>query len=283
MPADDLNPRGTVPDNNATQRTEHLARLARGWDEAAEGYERYHVPRFAPWVATAVRAVAAPELPDGPVLVPCCGTFPELDDLLRHLPDRDITGIDLSAGMAARAHERTAPHPRVRVVQGDASTLDPHWSGTCAAVVSVFGLQQIPEPEHAIASWAAALRPGGRLSVIYWPEHTEADGPFARLADVLGHRAAPGRTSWEHQLVPALTVRDVVVERDEQVSHPMVHPDAATFFDACTRSGPLRPLATARGDTFVSQLRAEFLRRSPTGAWQHQPSARHIVAHRPHR
>jgi SAM-dependent methyltransferase len=264
------------------QRTEHLARLARGWDEAADGYERYYVPRFAPWVATAVRSVASPDLPDGPVLVPCCGTLPELDALVTHLPSRDIVGIDLSAGMVRRARERSAPHPRARAMQGDASTLDPQWLGNCAAVVSTFGLQQIPEPAQAIASWAAALRPGGRLSVIYWPEHAEVDGPFARIAEVLGSQVPSGDTSWEHRLVPSLTAQGVVVERDEHVPHPMVHPDAATFFDAHTRSGPLRPLATARGDAFISRLREDFLRRSPIGEWHHRPSARHIVAHQPH-
>jgi SAM-dependent methyltransferase len=263
-------------------RAEHLARLARGWDEAADGYERYYVPRFAPWVAAAVRSVAAPDLPDGPVLVPCCGTFPELDELVARLPGRDVTGIDLSAGMVARARERAAPHPRARAVRGDASALDPRWSGRCAAVVSVFGLQQMPEPETAVASWAAALRPGGRLSVIYWPAHTEADGPFARLTEVLGRPAPSGATTWEHRLVPLLTARGVVVERDEQVSHPMAHPDAATFFDAHVRCGPLRPLADARGEAFIDRLRADFLRRSPTGEWHHRPSARHIVARRPH-
>jgi SAM-dependent methyltransferase len=205
-----------------------------------------------------------------------------LDALVTHLPNRDMIGIDLSAGMLHRARERTAPHPRVRVVEGDASTLDPQWSGNCAVVVSVFGLQQMPEPGHTIASWAAALRPGGRLSVIYWPQHTEVDGPFACIAEVLGSHVSSADASWERRLVPSLIAQGVVVERDEQVSHPMVHPDAATFFDAHTCCGPLRPLVTARGNAFISQLREEFLRRAPVGEWHHRPSARHIVVHQPH-
>ncbi|MEV0718673.1 class I SAM-dependent methyltransferase [Asanoa sp. NPDC050611] len=257
-------------------RAEQLARLARGWDEAAEGYERYYVPRFAPWVAAAVRALPK-DLPDGPVLVPCCGTFPELDALVTQLPDRDLVGIDLSAGMVRLARERAEPFARVRVVEGDASTLDPR---SAAAVVSVFGLQQLPAPAEAIASWAAALLPGGRLSVVYWPARTEDDGPFARVAAVVGAHVGRGDGAWERELAPAVTAQGVAVESDEAVSHPMSHPDAATFFEAYTRSGPLRPLATARGDAFVTRLRAEFLRDSPPGEWHHRPTARHIVARR---
>jgi SAM-dependent methyltransferase len=256
-----------------------LARVARGWDEAADGYDAYFVPRFAPWVTQAVEAIAAP-VPEGPILVPCCGTFPELDSLILRFPDREIVGIDLSAGMVRRARERAARWPRVSVVEGDASTLDPFWSGRCGAVVSVFGLQQLPGPGRAIRSWVAALRPGGRLSVVFWPEATETEGPFALMAEVVRAHVPAGNGSWEHGLVAALVSQGATVERDERPSHPMSHPDAPTFFDAYTRSGPLRALALARGDAFVDQLRGEFLSRAPAGRWDHRPRARLVVAHR---
>jgi SAM-dependent methyltransferase len=182
--------------------------------------------------------------------------------------------------MVRRARERAARHPPARVVRGDASTLDDRWSGRFAALVSVFGLQQLPEPDHAIRSWVTALRPGGRLSVVFWPASTEADGPFALLADILRAHLPAGDDSWERRLAPAATAHGAVIERDETLSYPMVHPDPAAFFDAYTRSGPLRPLATARGDSFINQLRAEFLGRAPVGRWSHRPHARHIVAHR---
>ncbi|OLZ51268.1 methyltransferase type 11 [Amycolatopsis keratiniphila subsp. nogabecina] len=247
-------------------------RLARAWDEAADGYEAYYVPRFAPWVAEAVRALPS-DLPDGPVLVPCCGTFPELDVLTGHLPGRGIVGIDLSAGMAARARNRAAGNPLVRVVEGDASELD---AGSAAAIVSVFGLQQLPEPDAALRSWAEALRPGGVLSVVYWPRSTEPGGAFTVLSEVLREHVPAGDRSWEERLVPALA--GATLERDEPLSFPMAHPDADTFFTAHTRSGPMRPLADARGEEFTAVLREEFLRRAPEGEWRHRPSARHIVA-----
>lgn len=260
-----------------TEHAGYLARIARGWDEAVDGYEAYYVPRFAPWVATAVKALPR-ALPEGPVLVPCCGTFPELDVLTEHLPGREIIGVDLSSGMAARARRRAAGNPLVRVIEGDASTLDPSLSA--AAVVSVFGLQQLPEPDAAIRSWAGTLRPGGLLSVVYWPGSAEPGGAFTVLSDVLREHVPAGDRSWETRLVPALEARGATVERDEEPSFPMVHPDADTFFTAHTRTGPLRPLADSRGDEFVERLREEFLRRSPAGEWRHRPPARHIVARR---
>ncbi|GGS65468.1 hypothetical protein GCM10010156_25500 [Planobispora rosea] len=257
---------------------DRLERIAAGWDGAAEGYDAYFVPRFAPWVTAAVQAVEIDDTRSGPVLVPCCGTFPELDALIELFPDREIVGIDLSAEMVRRARLRAGDRPGVTVVEGDASTLDPRWTGNCAAVVSVFGLQQLPRPEHAITSWLAALGPGGVLSVVYWPDVTESDGPFARMDAVVRRHVPAGDSAWEDELVPTLRAQGAVIERDDRPSHPMSHPDAPAFFDAYVRSGPLSALAIARGDTFVAGLRAEFLRGAPQGRWDHRPRARHIVA-----
>lgn len=250
------------------------ARIAQGWDEAAGGYETYFVPRFAPWVKTAVEALA--DLPDGPVLVPCCGTFPELDQLRSRFPGRAIAGIDLSAEMVRLARERAGGLPEVEVVQGDAATLDPRWSESCAAVVSVFGLQQLPAPAAAIRSWYGALRPGGRMCVVYWPDVAEEVGPFALIDKVTD---APSDGAWEGELVGALD--GGVVERDELVSYPMTHPDAAAYFDASDKAGPMRALALARGDDYIAELRKEYLRQAPAGEWTHHPRARLILVRRP--
>jgi SAM-dependent methyltransferase len=257
-----------------TSDNERLARVARGWDEAADGYEEYFVPRFAPWVKAAVDAIG--DVPEGPVLVPCCGTFPELDLLVERFPDREIAGIDLSAGMVRLARERAAGHSAVEVVQADASTLDSRWSGRCAAVVSAFGLQQLPDPETAIRSWFDALLPGGRMCVVYWPETTEDDGPFALVAQLIGER---GDFSWENRLAPALDA--AVIERDELVAYPMTHPDAATYFDSANHSGSMRALALARGDDFIAQLRQKYLEQAPAGEWTHHPRARLIAVRKP--
>lgn len=259
--------------------SERLARLARAWDDAAAGYDAYFVPRFAPWVELAVSAVVDADLPDGPILVPCCGTFPEAELLVERFPDREIAGIDLSDGMVARARERTSPWPDVTAIVGDAAILDPRWSGKCAAVVSVFGLQQLPDPGLAMRSWLDALGPGGRLSVVFWPEKTETDGPFALMSEVVRGRLSAGEARPD-QFAEIVTGHGAALERDEFASYPMTHADASTFFNAFTRSGPARALALAQGEAYMDSLREEFLRLAPSGEWVHHPRARLIVAHR---
>jgi SAM-dependent methyltransferase len=255
--------------------TDRLSRLARSWDEAAGGYETYFVPRFAPWVQAAVDAVR--DLPDGPVVVPCCGTFPELDLLAPRFPDRRIIGVDLSAGMVRLARRRADGQSLVEVVQGDASSLDPAWSP--AAVVSVFGLQQLPDPVTALRSWYDVLRQNGRLCVVYWPEAIEETGPFELLDTVIG---AERDRSWEDALLPALDHAEI--ERDELISFPMTHPGAAAYFDAANHAGPLRALALARGDDYIAELRERYVAAAPAGEWTHRPRARLIaVRKRPSR
>lgn len=258
-------------------RDEQQARLAQGWDEAALGYEAYYVPRFAPWVEASVRAVTSESLPDGPVLVPCCGTFPELDLLVAHLPGREIVGIDLSEGMVRLAQQRAAGRPGVRALVGDATDLGQR-AGRCAAVVSVFGLQQLPDPGFGIRSWYGALAPRGRLSVAYWPSPTETTGPFALLSEVQG--GVPTAADWEAELVPALLDAGATVERDEYPAYSMTHPSAAAFFDAFVEAGPGRAMAIAQGPAYVADLRAAYVAQAPAGEWTHQPRARLIVARR---
>lgn len=270
-------------------------RLAQAWDEAAEGYEQYFVPRFAPWVADAVEAVAS-ELPSGPIVVPCCGTFPELPALRAAYPERELIGVDLSAGMVDIARARAADDPRVQVVVGDAvnlsglnvafstsdalnATFSP--GGGCAAVVSVFGLQQLPDPAAAVANWVGELRPGGRLSVVFWPPRAEEAGPFALLGRIAtGGRPAEPPT-WPDTLADAVDTVGGVVERYEDVVHQMSHPDAAAFFTAMTTSGPGRSFARTMPPADLRALREGFLEQAPAGEWSHTPRARHLVARVP--
>jgi len=56
----------------------------------------------------------------------------------------------------------------------------------------------------------------------------------------------------------------------------MTHPDAATFFDEYVHNGPMRSAPRS----VVDELRPEFLRRAPAGAWTHHPHARLLLATR---
>lgn len=258
---------------------ERLAQLAQAWDEAAAGYEQYFVPRFAPWVTAAVDELTGADLPPGPILVPCCGTFPELPELTTAQPGRELVGIDLSPGMVRLARARAGDRPHVQVLVGDAATLDPRWSAACPGVVSVFGLQQLPDQAAALANWVDALQPGGRLCVVLWPAVVEETGPFELLSRLMrDHRPPP---DLEPDALPAaVTAAGGTVVRDEFVAFPMSHPDAATFWSAATTGGSLRAFARAQPPEVVAALRAEFLAQAPAGPWSHLPRARCIVATR---
>ncbi|ALG15147.1 class I SAM-dependent methyltransferase [Kibdelosporangium phytohabitans] len=267
-------------DSTPDDADERRALLARAWDEAAPRYEQYFVPRFTPWVASAVATIAGATLPAGPILVPCCGTFPELPALRNSHPRREIIGIDLSPEMVRWARQRATGLPRVRVVVGDATTLRPQWTNVAAGIVSVFGLQQLPDPASALADWIGTVRPGGRLSVMFWPSESETDGPFALLRRLLAGRRPPPDDAWQNRLGEVITAAGATVEREEYLTYPMHHPDAATFWTAITDGGSLRALSIMRGKTFMRALRQEFLDLAPPEPWHHSPRAQWIVAQR---
>jgi SAM-dependent methyltransferase len=259
---------------SATSPLTDARRLA--WDEAADEYDRYFVPRFAPWTEVAVQGLRG-QLPPGPILVPCCGPFPELPSLARNHPGRPLVGIDLSAGMLRAARERVAKVPSARTVEGDATRLRERWPGTAAAVVSVFGLQQLPDPAAALSDWVGTLRPRGRLSVMYWPDQVEASGPFALLERLVTEHRQPTAVP-ASSLSDTLTAAGATIDADESPCFPVSHPDAAAFWNAMVTGGPLRALTTARGPQFTDDLRRTFLAQAPTGPWRHEPHARWLLA-----
>jgi len=253
------------------------AQLAHSWDQAAAAYEGYFVPRFAPWVRDAIAALPA-DLPPGDLVVPCCGTGPELLSLSARFPGRAILGIDMSAGMLACAAERTQHMPQVRLRVADAS--DTREWPACAAVISLFGLQQIADPAGALRSWVEALVPGGVLSVIFWPAIIEEDGPFAWLRTALMRQLTLPSPVWESELADSIALAGGRLHDDGEIVHAMKHDSAAECFVAFLASGPGRMLADRHGAAWVEQLRHEFMSVASEGPIAHMPAARHLVARR---
>lgn len=252
--------------------------LSAAWDQVAGGYDAYFVPRFAPWVRDACEGLRPP-LPGGAIAVPCCGTGPELALLAEQHPGRPLLGVDLSAGMLRLASERTRHLPAVTTRVGDAAATE-GWPA-CAGVVSVFGLQQMPEPAAALRRWTEALVPGGLLSVVYWPRIVEEDGPFAWFRGAVTRRLPAPDGSWEEALTDALRQGGAQLLSDEMRHHEMRHEDASAFLDAILSSGPGRALATTQGETWIDKLRSDFLAAAPAGPLAHRPRARHLLACRP--
>ncbi|EOD22733.1 hypothetical protein EMIHUDRAFT_195064 [Emiliania huxleyi CCMP1516] len=148
--------------------------LAESWTSAAPGYDELFVPRFAPWTEDALAALtqhkhSLPE--DHEVLVPCCGPGQELLPIAELLGgERAVRGTDLAPGMIEIAQSRcvaaAARFGRMSAEVGDAMAPG---AGPYAAIFSVFGLQQLPDPVAAIEAWVRALAPGGVAVVCYWP------------------------------------------------------------------------------------------------------------------
>ncbi|MGR7000411.1 class I SAM-dependent methyltransferase [Yinghuangia aomiensis] len=101
-----------------------------------------------------------------------------------------MVGTDISPGMVARAEQRAAQWPNARALVQDAAA--PAWSSACAAVVSVFGLQQLPAPDGAIATWARALA----LAAGWW-------SPSGR-----NRQTRPTRGAWSTGCWPTMSPRE---------------------------------------------------------------------------
>lgn len=123
------------------------------------------------------RELAALDLPDGPILVPGCGSGWDLLDLAAVHPCRRIIGLDIAPSAVALARERTRHLPGVEIHRGDFLRDDLPaafglaaliWEHTCFCAIS-------PDQRPAYAAAAArALAPGSFLAGIFFMEMDDA-------------------------------------------------------------------------------------------------------------
>ncbi|MEW5991286.1 MAG: ubiquinone/menaquinone biosynthesis methyltransferase [Chloroflexota bacterium] len=73
-----------------------------------------------------------------------------------------VLGVDVSAGMLARARDAGADAPWLEFVVGDALGL-PAEDGAFDAATIAFGMRNLPDYERAFAEMARVVRPGGRV------------------------------------------------------------------------------------------------------------------------
>ena len=256
------------------------ARVEQAWDEAALGYDAYFGPRFAPYLGAAIGALLGrqSQLPAGSVLVPCVGPGRELAALAVALAPRQILASDLSTTMVARARERAAAFANVSVVQADATALVAPAEGA-AALLSVFGLQLLPEPASTLGDWVNLLAPGALAAVLYWPRESEAVGPFQSMRAQL-RRAGLADGDWEERLVASAAAAGGRLICDTRLCFEMEHEDARSMWRALTHLGPLRALMLSRGEAFVAELGEAFTAELPAGVLRHTPAARLLVLER---
>jgi ubiquinone/menaquinone biosynthesis C-methylase UbiE len=142
---------------------------------------------------------------------------------------RRLVGVDVSAPMARRAHDRLGGV----VALGDAAAL-PMASGSVAHAVSVWVIQAVGDPGAVFGEVSRVLRPGGTYVVCTTQFPTDDDpigGIIHRMGDAVAARSANARPR-------QLTARQILGWATRPAS-------AARSIRSCT-SGPRRPAASSK-------------------------------------
>jgi SAM-dependent methyltransferase len=118
----------------------------------------------------------------------------------RVAPDGAVLGVDISAEMLARAHERTAGLANVSLLEADAQvhSFEP---ARYNAVISRFTAMLFDDPTAAFANLHRSLKPGGRLTFVCWQDPLKTEWiavamgvavPLVGRPPDLGEPGAPG-------------------------------------------------------------------------------------------
>ena len=99
---------------------------------------------------------------DETVLDVGCGNGLYLAELERRAHRGRVVGLDLSAGMLARARSRTAT---AALAVADAMRL-PAADAVVDVTLALHMLYHVPDPEHAVRELRRVTRPGGRVAVV---------------------------------------------------------------------------------------------------------------------
>ena len=265
---------------------QELAQLAQSWTQASAIYEAQLVPRFDPWTQDALAQLRqhASALPPGVCVVPCCGPGQELPLVAAALgPERSLIGSDLSPGMIELAKVRAAAvGPHCTAIVADA--MQPLCAEKLAAILTVFGLQQLSDPVEAVKSWCLKLEPAGVAVICFWPSGpVETVGPWQTYSELMTKRTGSSQrkqssTSWDDQLAAAADAAGADVLVDTKLQHTMEWPDGEAVWESMTRGGPWHFTRLIRGDAFMQEIKTEFVQVFPAGqAVAHAPQARLLV------
>jgi ubiquinone/menaquinone biosynthesis C-methylase UbiE len=165
-----------------------------GWEDRARRWLAFDQDMEAFAAPLGELALAKLQLVHGErVLDVGCGTGGSIASLADAVgPAGQVTAIDISAAMTARARQNTARFDNVDIICGDAGQYQ--FDSSFDAVFSRFGVMFFSSPETAFSNLRLALRPGGRLAFVSWADIKTNDFYMISGLAVL----AVTRTSGEH-------------------------------------------------------------------------------------
>lgn len=159
------------------------------FDRISEVYDAYVRPFSTPIFREALRVLRPLLPPDARVLDAGCGPGRELKAVARLVPQGEVVGVDLAAGMVNSAHRaaRAAGLDNTAFAQADVGYLPDDFAGAFDLVYNCLAHHHYPEPAAAAAGVLRCLRPGGAYAIV-------DPGPawFAKLSAPLSRAADPG-------------------------------------------------------------------------------------------
>jgi ubiquinone/menaquinone biosynthesis C-methylase UbiE len=166
--------------------TEHDA-LVVEFDQMADVYDAFVRPFSTPIFDEALEEMQPLIRRDARMLDAGCGAGTELQRMARLVPDGEVVGIDLAAGMvnAAWASARAHGLGNCAFFQADVGDLPRVFDGAFDVVYNSLAHHHYPDPPKAAAAIHRALRPGGVYCVVdpgpAW--FNALSGPLAKWAD----------------------------------------------------------------------------------------------------
>lgn len=147
--------------------TEH-DHLVEEFDRMGEVYDAFVRPFSTPIFDEALRVMAEWLPHDARVLDAGCGCGRELQKVARLVPNGEVVGIDLAAGMVNAAWRDARAHGigNVAFVQSDVGTLPRDFDGAFDVVYNCLAHHHYPEPTEAARAIHRALRPGGIYCIV---------------------------------------------------------------------------------------------------------------------